>query len=280
MKKITSLLIVVLSIFQMQVVAEKSENGFYTRFQNMQIKVSFYSPEIVRIVRFPINSQLNKQSLSVVKTPENVEFTYSDNHLQTIIETSKLKVTYNKSIGQFVFADESGKILFEEKANGAQFTPVTDVNRQSNIFRQAFLLEQDEAIYGLGQHQNGKLNQRFGRINLKQDNMKIAIPFIHSIKGYGLFWDNYAATQYTDNVQEFSFESLGDCEDYYFMYGSNADGVIAQMRNLTGQSPMIPLWAFGYNQSKERYKSQDELVGIVKKYRVKIGKNSLNNNEN
>jgi alpha-D-xyloside xylohydrolase len=39
------------------------------------------------------------------------------------------------------------------------------------------------------------------------------------------------------------------------------------MRALTGQAPMFPLWTFGYWQSKERYKSQDELVGVVKKYR-------------
>jgi alpha-D-xyloside xylohydrolase len=51
------------------------------------------------------------------------------------------------------------------------------------------------------------------------------------------------------------------------MFGGNADGVIACMRDLTGQVPMFPLWTFGYWQSKERYKSQDELVGVVKKYR-------------
>jgi alpha-D-xyloside xylohydrolase len=51
------------------------------------------------------------------------------------------------------------------------------------------------------------------------------------------------------------------------MFGANADGVIAQMRDLTGKVPMFPLWTFGYWQSKERYKSQDETIGVVKKYR-------------
>jgi alpha-D-xyloside xylohydrolase len=51
------------------------------------------------------------------------------------------------------------------------------------------------------------------------------------------------------------------------MYGGDADGVISQMRDLTGQVPMLPLWTFGYWQSRERYKSQDEIVGVVKKYR-------------
>ena len=51
------------------------------------------------------------------------------------------------------------------------------------------------------------------------------------------------------------------------MLGGNADGVIAQMRDLTGQAPMFPLWTFGFWQSKERYKSQEEVVDVVKKYR-------------
>ena len=55
--------------------------------------------------------------------------------------------------------------------------------------------------------------------------------------------------------------------DYYFMYGSDADGVIAQMRYLTGEVPMFPLWTYGYWQSKERYKSQKEVVDVVRKYR-------------
>jgi alpha-D-xyloside xylohydrolase len=51
------------------------------------------------------------------------------------------------------------------------------------------------------------------------------------------------------------------------MYAGSADGVIACMRDLTGQVPLFPLWTYGYWQSKERYKSQDELVKVVKKYR-------------
>ena len=52
-----------------------------------------------------------------------------------------------------------------------------------------------------------------------------------------------------------------------FMYGGSADGVIAQIRLLTGSVPMMPLWSYGFMQSKERYKSQDEVVSVVKKYR-------------
>ncbi|MFC3158440.1 TIM-barrel domain-containing protein [Chryseobacterium arachidis] len=92
--------------------------------------------------------------------------------------------------------------------------------------------------------------------------------FFQSVKGYGVFWDNYSPTQFTDKPDKTSFSSeVGEGVDYYFIYGKNADGVVAGIRNLTGKVPMIPLWTYGFWQSKERYKSQEELVDVVKKYR-------------
>ncbi|NLB77963.1 MAG: DUF5110 domain-containing protein, partial [Clostridiaceae bacterium] len=116
--------------------------------------------------------------------------------------------------------------------------------------------------------QMGKMSQRNLKLNMVQGNTDDYIPFFQSVKGYGLFWDNYSPTTFTDNPFETSFKSdVGDCADYYFLAGADADGVIAQMRDLTGQAPMFPLWTFGFWQSKERYKSQDETVGVVTKYR-------------
>jgi len=130
------------------------------------------------------------------------------------------------------------------------------------------VLDKDEAIYGLGQQQQGKMVQRNIKLNMVQGNTDDYIPFFLSNKGYGMFWDNYSPTIFEDNQESTSFKSdVGECIDYYFMIGGNADGVIAQMRDLTGQAPMFPLWTYGFWQSKERYKSQDELVGVVKKYR-------------
>ncbi|WP_321335442.1 TIM-barrel domain-containing protein [uncultured Bacteroides sp.] len=79
---------------------------------------------------------------------------------------------------------------------------------------------------------------------------------------------NYSPTTFTDNEQGMTFDSeVGGCCNYYFMYGDSADGVIARIRELTGQVPMFPLWTFGFWQSKERYTSQDEIIGVVEKYR-------------
>ena len=125
---------------------------------------------------------------------------------------------------------------------------------------QGFILEDDEAIYGLGQQQAGYMNQRNQRLNLEQNNMLVAIPYIASTKGYGLFWDNYSITLFTDTKSAgTTFKSdAGDCADYYFLAGGDGDGTVALMRDLTGDAPMMALWTFGFWQSKERYESQEE----------------------
>ena len=149
-----------------------------------------------------------------------------------------------------------------------QFIDFDDAGTKTYQVYQPFILDKEEAIYGLGQLQNGKMIQRNMTKNLLQGNVEDVSPFFQSTKGYGVFWDNYSPTLFTDNEVETSFRSeVGDCVDYYFMYGKNADGVIAQVRNLTGQAPMFPLWTYGYWQSKERYKSQEEVVDVVRKYR-------------
>ena len=60
---------------------------------------------------------------------------------------------------------------------------------------------------------------------------------------------------------------MGNQIDYYLIKGSNLDDVIAGYRRLTGKAPIMPKWAFGYWQSRERYKSQNELLDVVREYR-------------
>ena len=166
------------------------------------------------------------------------------------------------------FADKEGVLLLAEQGMPSFKPCENEVDKGYYRVRQAFRLDKDEAIYGIGQHQTGKMNQRNLRKYLIQSNLEDSSPFFQSVKGYGLYWDNYSPVMFTDNAEGTSFDfEVGTCVNYYFMYGGNADGVVAEVRELTGQVPMFPLWTYGYWQSKERYKSQDEVVGVVRKYR-------------
>ena len=68
------------------------------------------------------------------------------------------------------------------------------------------------------------------------------------------------------NTLAFSSEA-GDAINYYFIHGNNADEVISGYRSLTGKATMLPKWAMGFWQSRERYKTQDEIINTVKEFR-------------
>jgi alpha-D-xyloside xylohydrolase len=219
-------------------------------------------------VKWPGLKTLPKESLSVVKSPQKTAFGVTQKKDELLLKSEDLLVTLNTTDGKVTFATAAGKNLLNEKASATTFSPFNDTDNQTYSVSQSFVLDKDEAIYGLGQQQQGRMIQRNLKLNMVQGNTDDYVPLFQSVKGYGVFWDNYSPTVFADNADSTTFKSdVGDCGDYYFIYGGNADGVIAGMRDLTGQAPMFPLWTFGYWQSKERYKSQNELVDVVKKYR-------------
>jgi len=247
---------------------QKTDAGIKTTINKTAIEIQFYTASTVRIIKSPEGSAFDKKSLSVIKTPEKIKTDIKQQAAVVELQSDNLKVKLNLNSGTISYFSKSGTALLNEKENSTSFKPFNDAGSNTYNIEQAYVLDKDEAIYGLGQQQAGKMVQRNLTMNMVQNNTSDYVPFFQSAKGYGLFWDNYSPTTFTDNPESTSFKSeVGDCIDYYFMYGGNADGVIAKMRDLTGQAPMIPLWTFGFFQSKERYKSQDEAVAVVKKYR-------------
>jgi len=270
MKKL-NLTLSLLMIFAIGVMAQtyqKTELGIKSVINSIGVEIQFYSPTIVRITKWPEGKTYTKESLSVVKTPQKTVFSVKQQGDELSLKSENLKVNLNLKNGKISFTTPSGVKLLSEKESGVKFTDFDDAGSKTYSVTQSYVLDKDEAIYGLGQQQQGKMIQRNLKLNMVQGNTDDYIPFFLSNKGYGLYWDNYSPTLFTDNQEETSFKSdVADGVDYYFMSGGNADGVVAQMRDLTGQAPMFPLWTFGFWQSKERYKSQDEVVGVVKKYR-------------
>ena len=229
------------------------------------VSVEFYTPQTVRVVKAPIGHEYRKQSLVVIAKPdEDVRVTRSGN----TVSSDMLSVKIDPGTGALTFSAK-GKTLLREKG-AATFEPRTE-GPDAGKFRvtQTFQLDTDEAIYGLGIIQNGKMNRRGEHKLMEQSNLEDFQNVLQSIKGWGIFWDNYSRTQFDDDpLKGMSFSSeVGDCEDYYFMYGGSADGVIAQMRGLSGDVPMFPLWTYGFWQCKERYKSAAEVLSVVDKYR-------------
>ncbi len=250
-----------------EVTYEVKADGLLIHQDTIDIRLQFYSPSIARVLKYPKRLGVVRNNISVTKQPEQVSLSSEIIGDNVLIRSSEITATYSLSSGRFSFSTPSGETFAQEKAWSYLFTPCKDGTTNSFNIKQTFLLEEDEVIYGLGQIQDGDLSRRGKEIFLRQDNMKVCIPYVHSSRNYACFWDNYSPTTFTDNESGMSFYSTGNVIDYYILKADQGDGVIAQMRELTGQAPMMPLWTFGYYQSKERYASQSELIGVVKQYR-------------
>ena len=283
-----------------------ADDGFSATVRGVDVKVEFYTPDIVRVFKTAATSNLEQKKDFVVElAPQHpsVRVSSSGNLVKAV--SSKLEVTMDLASGKIQFNDLQGGRLLAEKDYGMQIMPVQFVQRvrqqvppparpgvtptqsspgqdtpgttrpgfrmiveNTNEISQSFILDEDEHIYGLGQHQNGKMNQRGQRLVLEQNNMEIAIPYFMSVKGYGVYWDTYSITTFDDTPMGTTFKSeAGEAIDYYFMYGGDGDRTIALMRELTGAAKLAPLWTFGFWQCKERYKSSEEVVDVVRKYR-------------
>jgi alpha-D-xyloside xylohydrolase len=245
---------------------QKTATGVKTSIGAIELEVQFFSPQIVRVIKLPAGASVKTKSLSVIAAPEKCNPVVRSLNNELIVSSSALQVTINRQTAALRFDAAAGNRLLQEKENGTHFAP--SVASGSYTVAQEFQLDEHEPVYGLGQHQQGTMDQRGQQLLLKQNNMQIAVPFFQSIKGYGVYWDNYSATTFRDSADGTSFASeAADAVDYYFIYGGNADKVIAGYRHLTGQVPLFPRWTLGYFQSRERYKSQYETVDVVRQYR-------------
>jgi len=136
-----------------------------------------------------------------------------------------------------------------------------------------FDFDEEEGIYGLGQTENGVWNRRHQNQYLYQHNMRIPMPFLLSGKGYGILADCGSLMTFQDDAEgTYLFLDTVNQLDYYFILGdggqgSRFDGIIAALRALTGKAALLPRWAFGYIQSKERYQTAAELAETVRRYR-------------
>ena len=240
-----------------------AQQALQQQVADTEIKAEFYTPMIVRVTKTPVGRNYTPKNLVVTAKPQDVTVSRKGNSMSS----SSLTVKMDARTGALTFTTANGKTLLREKT--FSFAKRNE-GHDADAYRvnQTFTLDKDEAIYGLGTIQNGKMNRRGEHKRMEQSNLEDFQNVLQSIKGWGIYWDNYSPTQFDDDNSGMSFTSeVGEAVDYYFMYGGSADGVIAEMRHLSGDVPMFPLWTYGFWQSKERYKSPAEVVGVVDRHR-------------
>ncbi|MBO7599752.1 MAG: DUF4968 domain-containing protein, partial [Lachnospiraceae bacterium] len=211
------------------------------------------------------------------------------------VYTGKILTKVDKVTGRLSFYDAKGSLLFKEqrKASFAEYKTylLTDSEQETEVIKTPdgektiikdpqkvyngdsyhityYPVFGDEALYGLGQHEEGFGSLRDKVIYVHQGNRKIAIPFIVSTKGYGILFDTYSPMIFNDNADvPFIYHESAHELDYYVINGGDPDGAVRGYRTLTGKAAMLPKWAYGFVQSKERYETSKELIDTVKEAR-------------
>lgn len=231
-------------------------------------RVTFYSPSIVRVSKYPGATAPDKKSYSVIMQPESVTLGTERKANGVTLKSSSLTASIGAD-GNVRFSDSKGNLLLSESAS-SHAPCVNKVDEGRFKVSQSYNLDSAEVIFGLGQRQSPVLNQRGQDVRMWCGNTNITIPYFTSDKGYGLYWDNAGDSRFTDidNIASFTSE-VAPSIDYYFIYRDGTqDGVIAGIRSLTGEATMFPIWTLGHWQCRERYKSSDELCDVLDRYRA------------
>ena len=263
------------------------------------------TPSSVRAsrIRYRLGSELSaKPSLAVVtgSSPEPpVPFSVEERADELLLRTGAMTIVIDRRTVAFTYRAADGTLLTREPSRGGKHLDPIDV--LVSVFDGSTLMEQrgradgvridaldvrqvvdrtafhakvefewteGEAIYGLGSHEEGMFNLRGQHQFLYQENLKVAVPVLMSTRGYGVFLDcTSLVTFHDDPFGSYLWADVVDELDYYIVVGPEFDDIIAELRHLTGQAPMLPRWSFGYLQSKERYQTQVELIEVAREYR-------------
>ncbi|MCS7112560.1 MAG: glycoside hydrolase family 31 protein [Nitrososphaerota archaeon] len=235
-----------------------------------RMRLQICSDNVIRITYTLSSKHPMDCSLSVIDTRlREVNWSIRREPSKITIATCRLEASVDLDTGLIEFYDPSGFLIVREDSRS--LTPVKLPDGEAFSVEQVFRISADEGLYGLGQHP-GIFNYRGRTVTLIQRNWDVAVPFLVSSRGYGILWDNYSMTRFesfTDNdyCKIRFWSEASDAIDYYLIYGPDIDDVVASYRKLTGDPPLLPVWAYGFWQSKERYKTQDEVIEVAKTFR-------------
>ena len=245
------------------------------------VKVEFITPKIVRVQwsadgTLPGNNtgacvyeRQKVKSEEIVVKNEGGSISFIDRKtgktlLQDIRRTSEPVVQE-----RIVYDDATARM--EETANGK--VTVKDIIRRDTIgestrYVSHFSCPDTKALYGLGAHMEDYMNLVGKTLWLTQHNLKVMIPVLMSPQGYGLLFDAGCAMKFSSDGKGFTMQMDAAKQiDYYFIKGDRMEDIVEGYRYLTGRVQLLPLYAFGYIQSKERYVSSDDLINTLREYR-------------
>ena len=126
-----------------------------------------------------------------------------------------------------------------------------------------------EKLFGMGQYQDGCLNVKGCVLELAQRNSQASVPFAVSSLGYGFLWNNPAVGHaiFGNNYTEWFAASTNEM-DYYLTVADDPKGILKNYTEATGRSGEFPEDRMGLWQCKLRYRTQDEVLTVARRYKA------------
>ncbi|MDD4821984.1 MAG: glycoside hydrolase family 31 protein [Bacteroidales bacterium] len=166
-----------------------------------KVRLQVINDRIIRVSATP-DKQI-PETKSLITVPQKLgqtPFAVTETDSTVSITTATLKAVVSLKSGAVHFYNPEGKVLLSEKPEGGKsFTPIEVEGTKGYTMRQLFDSPNDEAFYGLGQHQSDEFNYKGKNEVLYQYNTKVSVPFVISNKNYGLLWDNYSLSRFGDD---------------------------------------------------------------------------------
>ena len=180
-----------------------TENGVSVKVQQPSedgptlVRLEVMGEKIIHLSATPERKFADPESLVIIPAKEKTGFAVEQNEDTITVSTSEIKANVLASTGEVWFTDMDGKVLLrEDEGGGKSFSPIEVEGTHGYSFRQVFESPEDEAFYGLGQHQADEFNYKGKNEELFQYNTKVSVPFIVSNKGYGVLMDSYSMMRF------------------------------------------------------------------------------------
>jgi alpha-D-xyloside xylohydrolase len=256
--------------------AAQSATGFTAHNEREQIEIAVCGDSVIHVTARPANTEPANESqpwmlpMAEACPGAGSQFSQADSPAggAATLTTARIAVSLSLRDGNLNFKTAAGESFVHERQNEPRTYRASDAPGLLHV-EDRFGPDATEALYGLGQHQSGMFNYRGSTIELGQNNTDIAIPLLVSSKGYAILW-NTASFSYADNrfPLELNLEAMAAPQiDFFVLYGPQMDAIIHEYRSLTGHVPLFGEWAYGLFQSKDRYKTQEEMLSIAEGYR-------------
>jgi alpha-glucosidase len=255
----------------------KESNGILINAENAKLRISLYSPRIIRI-RVTQDEFQKDFSYAVIQEPQGEFNNIIDDKDKIELSITDAKVIIQKNPIRIKFQDKNGKSLNEDYSEQGITWQGTEVKNHKKLFP-------DEKFIGLGE-KTGNLDRRGNSYTnwntdhyayqVDDDPIYQSIPFymgIHNNSVYGIFMDNSFRSNFNfaaSTDDEYSSFSAEDGElNYYFFSSETIADIIKDYTYLTGRMKMPPLWSLGFQQCRWSYFPDKEVLNLAQSFREK-----------